>query len=79
MHIIHTDGSEEIQPRCENEIAAIEAENRIAARSNIRSQYRRESDRLGFDLPIIGDRRQGNRRAILSSFERHMLLKKEDA
>jgi len=32
MNLKHTDGSEEIQPRSENEIAAMEAENRIAMR-----------------------------------------------
>lgn len=79
MNLKHTDGSEEVQPRNESEIAAMEAENRIAMRSNLRSQYRRESDRLGFDIPILGDRRLDNRRAILSSFERDMLLKSGNA
>jgi len=79
MNLKHTDGSEEIQPRSENEIAAMEAENRIAMRSNLRSRHRRDSDRLGFDIPILGDRRQNNRRAILSSFELDMLLKSGDA
>lgn len=80
----HADGSEEMRPRTPEEIAAIEEENRIAARSNIRSgQDRRapgpnmEAMRFfgphGEHKPV--ERRKGDRRAILSSFERESLLK----
>lgn len=73
------DGTEVFRERTPEEMEAIAEENRKAARSNLRSQLRREADRLGMDFPIIGDRRESNRRAVLSSFERDMLLKQEDA
>lgn len=38
----HADGSEEIQPRSEQDIAAIEEANRIAARTNLRVGDRRK-------------------------------------
>lgn len=57
----HADGTEIFRKRTPTE-EAIEAENRRAAASAIRAHKRREADRLGFDMPVLNDRRAANRR-----------------
>lgn len=71
------DGSEPIAPRSTEEIAAIEEANRIAAQTCYRQTERRKGS---YCLEGTSrDRRRQQRRTIVSSFEREMLMGGGDA
>lgn len=91
MAHLHADGTEETRPRTPEEIRAIEEQNRIAARSNVRSgkpdrRVNPETPKYYYERPDgmeqTNRRKNGphyDRRKHLSDFEREFLMAEEMA